>query len=271
MDRPIVLHQMMASDIAPEDLPAFAADLGCRQVSLFTYAPARGIPDGFAFPLVTARNKTAVLRALADHDIAVSGVEFFPIMADIAVSDFAGPLALGREIGARRAVTLIFDDDRVRALDKLGALVELARASDLALGLEFTPLTRGCTSLHEAVWFVDQLDGELGIGVDALHLVRSGGCAADIKKLDAGYFLYTQICDGHGLHVSADYFDEAHNRETPGRGDFPLREILAALPRSIVLEIEVPADQRRGSGVSARQHVAETIATVRSLVAGLSV
>lgn len=274
MARPIVLHQMTAMPVSPDRLPALAASIGCKAVSLFTYTPDSGLPEenaGFSFPLVTDELRESVQATLRDNDVSVSGVEFFPIAADIDVEDFVRSLALGRELGARRAVTLVFDDNPARALDKLGRLCDLAAAQELSLGLEFTPLTRGCVSLQQAVWYVDQIGGgKLGIGVDTLHLVRSGGTAADIRALDGDYFRYAQICDGIGIQQSADYFAETHNRELPGLGDFPLRDILGALPASIPLEVEVPSEVRWEAGVTAEQHARDAVNRTRTIVETLT-
>ena len=270
MNRPVILHQMTAMTVAPAKLPQLAARIGCRQVSLFTFTPNAGMPEenaGFAFPLVTAEVKNDVLAALGEHNISVSGVEFFPITAEIEVETFARSLALGRELGAERAVTLVFDEEGSRAADKLGILTEMAAAEELALGLEFTPLTRGCTSLTQAAWYVDQVGrGKLGIGVDTLHLVRSGGTAADILALDGNYFRYSQICDGRGVQPSADYYGETHNREVPGKGDFPLEDILNALPASIALEVEIPAEESWENGLDPHRHAREAIARAQELV-----
>lgn len=270
MTRQVILHQMTAMGVAPAKLPELAATIGCTQLSLFTYTPSAGLPkenSGFVFPLVTPQMKGEVMAALAEHNVTVSGVEFFPISADIAVADFARSLALGRELGAERAVTLVFDDNPSRAVDKLGTLCELASAEELSLGLEFTPLTKGCISLQQAAWYVDQIGGgKLGIGVDTLHLVRSGGSAADILALDARYFRYSQVCDGQGMQASADYYGETHNRELAGKGIFPLEEILNALPKSIPLEVEVPSEMRWGAGISYDQHAREAIAHAQAIV-----
>lgn len=264
---------MTVMDVPPVRLPALAAEVGCQQITLFTYSPASGLPPenaGFEFPLVTPDQKGPLREALAAHGIGVSGIEFFPITPAIPVTDFAAALALGSELGGTRAVTLVFDEERARAVDKLGELAELAARQGLALALEFTPLTRGCRSLAEAAWFVEQVGVDrLGIGVDALHLVRSGGSAAAVAALDPSYLRYCQLCDGHGLHPSSNYFSEAHDREVPGAGDFPLAELLAALPASTVLELEVPSDQRLASGRSATAHARAVVTRARAMVDAL--
>lgn len=270
MNRPFVLHQITAIEIPPARLPEIAVSSGCDQISLFTYSPTAGLPkenSGYHFPLVTQTTKAAVLTALQEQGIAVNGVEFFPISAEIDVPTFAASLALGRELGAKRAVTLIFDDNASRAVDKLGKFCELARKEDLSVGLEFTPLTRGCGSLQRAVWFVDQLGNDsLGIGIDTLHLIRSGGTAEQLLALDPCYFRYVQMCDGHSLQESSDYFAEAHNREFPGKGKFPLRDILNALPASIPIEVEVPSDSKREAGIPAEQRAKDAAMYARAII-----
>lgn len=208
---------------------------------------------------------------LADNGIRVLGVEYFPITAEARIEDYAAGLALGRELGANRAVTHIHDVDSARAMDKLGQLCDVAAAEGLAVGIEFTGLTRGCLSMARAAWFVDQVGrANIGIGVDMLHLVRTGGTADDVAKLDARYFSYGQICDGHGLHSSSDYMSEAHERELPGAGDFPLVEILSALPESTPLEVEVPSEKRHTAGMPALDHVRDVVSRTRALLLALT-
>jgi sugar phosphate isomerase/epimerase len=122
-------------------------------------------------------------------------------------------------------------------------------------------------SVERAAWFVDQVGRpNVGIGVDALHLIRSGGTPADVARLDGRYLSNAQICDGHGLHRASDYMTEARNRELPGAGDFPLRTLLSALPATIPLELEVPSQKRREAGISAIDHVREAMSRLHALV-----
>lgn len=274
MDRPFVLHQITAIEAEPKLLPGIAALSGCNQVSLFTNSPSAGLPEentGYNFPLVTQNTKQAVQAELRKHDIQVDGIEFFPMSSGIDVRDFTGALALGRELGAKRAVALVFDDNASSTLDRLGEFCNLAEKEGLTVGLEFTPLTRGCRSLQQAVWFVDQVGRKsLGIGIDTLHLTRSGGTVEQLLALDERYFSYVQLCDGHGLQESSDYFTEAHNREIPGEGDFPLRAILNALPASIPIELEVPSDARRESGIPAEERARTAAKYARAIIDSLS-
>jgi sugar phosphate isomerase/epimerase len=164
-------------------------------------------------------------------------------------------------------VTHVHDTDGARAVDKLGALCDLAAKEDLAIGLEFTSLTRGCGSIQRAAWFVDQIKrSNFGIGVDCLHLVRSGGTVENLEALEPRYFGYAQICDGFGLEASADYLTESHDRQLPGDGNFPLEAIIKALPAATALEVEVPSAARLKAGVSALEHARRAMAQARTLV-----
>jgi sugar phosphate isomerase/epimerase len=268
--RPIGLHQISVMDADPLEFVDVAAAAGCDRISIFTFSPVPVLPgqkSRFLFPTVTREMQHAMRQRLVAQGVAVMGVEYFPITGDADVAEYIGGLSLGRTLGAKRAVTHVHDTDGARAVDKLGALCDLAAKEGLAVGLEFCSLTRGCGSLQRAAWFVDQIKRpNFGIGVDCLHLVRSGGTAADLARLDARYFGYAQLCDGFGLAPSTDYITESHDRELPGEGDFPLETILNALPAATALEVEVPSAKRVKAGVTALEHARRAMTRARALV-----
>lgn len=270
MTRWLALHQITAMEASPVELVGIAADVGCQGVVVFTHVPAVGLPNGRpsrAFPLVTPATKRDMQAALRDYAISVGNVEFFPIKADVDVATYREGLALGGELGAARAVTHVHDTDSARAAENLGRLVDLAQEYGLSLGLEFMGLTPGCDSIHKAAWFVEQVNRpNLGIAVDALHLARTGGTPADIAALPAHYFAYSQICDGHGLHRSADYLPEAMDRQMPGDGDFPLLAMIEALPERAALDVEVPSPTLADQGRSAFERAREAVKRSRALI-----
>lgn len=260
-------------DINPVELVDIAIRTGYRHVSLFTNAPE--VPLGeqgsrFVFPTVTQKNKRDVMDRLAAHDLEMLNAEFFLMRPDVALDSYVPGLALGRELGAKNAVTHIFEANPERAVDILGAFCQLAASEDMNVSIEFCQMTPGCKSLEQAVWFVDQVGlPNLGFGICPLHLIRSGGSAADIANLDARYLFYGQINDGLGLHAASTYFDEVHDRQLPGNGDFPLHDILGALPASAPLEMKTPSDSRRHAGISARDYAEDAYRRSRQLVDGL--
>ena len=275
MDRQIILHQLNAPDASLVELIGMAGSNGCSTVSIFGFNGATVLPArnaSLSYPeAVTREIKQDVLHALADNGVAIDGIEFFPLTAEVDLDVYKPALAQGRELGARRAVTHIFIEDDALVVDRLGQFCELAEAEGLKVSSEFCPMTAGNPSLGRARWLVDQVGRDsFGIGVDVLHLIRSGGTAEDVARLEPRYFGITQICDAKGRHVSSDYFGEVHNRDVPGQGDLPLREFLNAVPAAFPIEIEVPAGHRRAAGVSAAGHVRDVLAGARAIVATLA-
>jgi sugar phosphate isomerase/epimerase len=274
MTRPIILHQLNAVGVTPADFIRIAADNDCRHVTLFAYDGGHVLPrsnTGLTYPTpVGAESKEEVRRALADGGVALDGIEFFPLTAEVDLDLYKPALALGAELGARRAVTHIFIQDDALVVDRLGGFCELAEAQGMRVTSEFCPLTPGNPSLERAKWLVDQVGRDsFGIGVDMLHVVRSGASAADIARLEPRYFGVVQICDAKGAHASSDYIKDVHNREVPGQGDLPLHDLLSAVPASLPIEAEVPAAHRRAAGISAAEHVRDVLAGARRVVQGL--
>jgi sugar phosphate isomerase/epimerase len=274
MTRQIILHQMNAAGVEPDDFVRLAADSGCNRVTMFAYNGNATLPStntGLTYPTpISADKKEAVRRALAETGVALDGVEFFPITAEVDFEAYKPALAIGADLGARRAVGHVFIVDDALVVDRIGAFCDLAASFGLRFTSEFCPMTVGNPSLPRAKWLVDQVGrDDFAIGVDMLHTVRSGATAADLAKLDPRYFGIVQICDAQGAGQSSDYIKDVHNREIPGQGDLPLHELLNAVPAAQPIEIEVPAQRRRASGVTAAEHVRDAVAGTRAVVAGL--
>lgn len=274
MDRTIILHQLNAVGVSPAEFVGIAGDSGCTHVTMFSYDGSDALPranSGLTYPTtITPGMKNEVHAALADKGVTLDAVEFFPLTADVDLELYRPALALGAELGARRAASHIFIADDALVVDRLGQLLDIVEEEGLKLTSEFCPMTPGNPSLARAVWLVDQIGREtFGIGVDALHAVRSGATAADLAALDSRYFGIAQICDAKGTHVSDHYIADVHNREVPGQGDLPLHELLSALPVALAIEAEVPAAHCRAAGVTAAEHVRDVLAGTRAVVAGL--
>jgi sugar phosphate isomerase/epimerase len=275
MNRPLILHQLNAVDVSPVDFIGLAAVNDCRLVTLFGFDGATVLPRsnaGLNYPgAITADMKRDLQRSLDEKGVAIDGVEFFPLTAAVDLNLYKPALALARELGAKRAVTHIFIQDDGLVVDKLGEFCALAGAEGLRVSSEFCPLTPGNPSLARAAWLVDQVGRDnFGIGVDVLHVVRSGATAADIARLEPRYFGIAQICDAHGVHASSAYISDVHNREVPGQGDLPLVDLLNAVPAAFPIEVEVPAVHRRAAGVTAAEHVRDVLAGARSIVGKLT-
>ncbi len=274
-ERPIVVHQLNATGVSPAEFIRIVAATGCNLVTLFTFDGGDLVPrtnTGLSYPQpVTPENKAETLAALAETGVSVDGIEFFPLTEDVNLDIYVPALAMGRELGANRASSHLFIRDDSLVVDKLGKLCDLAQREGLTLSSEFCPMTAGNPSLDRSIWLVDQLGRpDFGMGVDTLHFVRSGASMETLAALDPRYFGIAQINDAIGTHTSEDYIADVHNREVPGKGELPLREILNLVPESIKIEIEVPAAHRRKAGVTAEQHVRDVVEGTRAIVAALT-
>jgi sugar phosphate isomerase/epimerase len=250
-------------ELSPLEFVDLAADAGCDKVCLFANWPP-GLPA--ELPTVPRRLGRELTARLADRGLGVAGCDFFPVIAGLDVATYEGSVAFAAELGARHLITAVWDEDPASGVAGLGALSELAAAHGLKVGIEFMGMTPACARLEQAIWYVDQVGREdLGIDVDVLHLVRSGGSASDVARLAPRYFNNAQICDGHGLAVTADYMQEAGaDRATPGKGDFPLREVFAAVPMETPIDLELPSMSRGGADV--RDFVLDAVARTRAIL-----
>jgi sugar phosphate isomerase/epimerase len=106
--------------------------------------------------------------------------------------------------------------------------------------------------------------------IDTMHLVRSGSGAADVANLDPNLIGYVQLCDVPLRPRIADYMQESMTeRMAPGSGELPLRDILAALPRHLVIGIEVPLQSQALAGASPPQRLGRCVEAARHLLTSL--
>lgn len=232
------LGQLTAIDVDPVEYIAIAAATGCQTVSLFvTQAGAQS-----RFPLVTGENCDAVKEQLLATGIQVANVECFMLTPKVNVEDFRAALELGAELGARGATALLYDNDEARVAANLTRLCQMAAEVGLRINIEFMPLAPNWKTLQHTTELIRQLNQpNLGLCIDLLHLIRSGGTPADVAAADAKLIYSVQLCDSLDLSATADYAMEAGvKRLAPGEGKFPTVEFLKALPAGMPLELEVP-------------------------------
>lgn len=261
MTTSLALHHFTIADTSPTELVTIAAETGCDGVCVFVnspFAPAPGqdIPDQ-SFPVVTRTLLPEMRRHLRDCGVSVTNIEFFPLGADLVLESFRDSLAVGAELGAQLAVAHIHDPEPARALESLVRFGELAAEYDLGVGLEFMGLSPPCGTLAMALRYVREAgQPNIGVAVDALHLRLTGGSPANLMEVDPQLLAYAQLCDGPDyseadLPLTTDrYMEEAFERAVPGEGNFPLAELVRALPPQVPLDVEVPLPGLAAQGVS---------------------
>jgi sugar phosphate isomerase/epimerase len=254
---------MNALEVPATELVSMAHELGCQFVCVFVNVPLPDLPFGPVDPDMAP----ALLARLDATGVTVSNVEFFPLTEDVDVGSWRPAVELGAQIGGQRLVTIVEDTVESRAAENLAGLADLAAEYGMKVGLEFMPITPGCTSIHAAAKLI-RLAGRpnVGFAVDCLHLVRSGASAEDVAGMPAELFGYAQICDGLDLDVRGDYMPEVFERTVPGEGVFPIAAILDALPAAVPVDVEVPSTLQAGQGVPALDRARRAANAARELL-----
>lgn len=277
MTRPLALHQSTAIEASPARLVEIAAEVGCEEVGIFVNLPPYLVPGhpispaDFEFEIVGQSHKRGLLDRMRDLGVGVANIEFFGIHPALEEQDYRAALELGGELGARGATVWILDEDEARAVDNLGRFCGVAAEFGLTVGLEFVGFTAPCNTIGSAVRVVDKVGlPNMRLSIDMLSMIRTGATAADVAALPARYFAYAQVADGYGTHMSSTYFKEAMDRLMPGEGDWPLQEILSALPATLPIDVEVPSRVARAAGMSALERSRWAVTATRKLLASLT-
>lgn len=264
----LALDHITLVDSGPFGLVSAASVGGCSGICMFM-EPMAVLPQMPSFDLYGDAGQR---RALKGH-LQASGVSLdlaypFTIAGRTDVSDLRPALACAAEIGAARVNALIYDRDAQRRLDKLAAFGEMAADYGLAVALEFYPVSQ-VRSLAEALDLVQMIGQpeKVGINVDLLHLMRSGGSIGELGAAPPEFILYGQIADGPA-ECAADSLDEEAStaRLLVGDGVFDVAGFVAALPEGCPISVEIPRNAAIGREDAATR-VGRAVQSVRHALA----
>ena len=239
----IALEHLTAIDASPIQLAEAASAAGCDAICLIMQA-MDVLPLMPRFDLITDRaGRAALRRRMEGLGIAVDVAHPFPLGSRTDPASFTQALECAADLRAAMVNVLIFDGEPARRLDIFGRFCDLAATFDLGVGLEFYPVSR-VPALEDALTLVQAVNrpGRVGMIVDLLHLMRSGGSLRALAAAPAGTICYGQIADGP-LTATADLAHEASSaRLLPGEGQFDIAGFIRALPHGCPVSIEVPRD-----------------------------
>ncbi len=254
------LDHLTVFDTSPPELIDIAAWLGVPLVSLFTQLPLQA-----DLPIVTQANKAETLARMRDTGVKLGNMECFNLTPEVVAESFRPAVELGAELGATSLVAInAWDPERNRALDNFARLCRIAAEYGIRTNVEFISMGKVRT-LADAIAFVtDSGEPNVGITVDFLHLIRTGGSAADIRAMDPRLIGYVQVCDGL-LEMPQDQWNDEgfEQRQMPGEGEFPLAELMAAIPPGITIAAEVPHRALRLAGVSPAERARRAVEGTR--------
>lgn len=261
---PLCIEPITADDAAPPALARVAGALGVPAIGVVVQARP-GRPDWQLAGDTLMRRATRA--ACREAGVRVELLESFLLEPHTDIGAFAPALETGAWLGGRVLTLLVRDEDRPRLVDAIHRFLALAGSFGLQALLEFTP-RMSIRTFEEAVVLAGQVNHPaLGIVVDALHLARSGRWHASIGALGSPLVRRVQLSDGpwtlppeQGLHEAMS------ERQLPGAGELPLRELMAAVPAGTPVGVEVPQESARLKGVSALERVRRAVDATRGVL-----
>lgn len=234
---PLCLAHLSLIELAPPALVDVAADAGFAQVSL-RLAPASDTESVHSL-LGGAPMMRETLARLRDRGVQVHDVELVRLSGDTPLAPLEPLIAAA--VGARHLLVAGDDADEQRLAERLHALAELGARYGVGMALEFMPW-RGVRDLPSARRVLHAA-GTGGLIVDAIHLDRSGGTAADLAGLSPAEWAYFQICDAPATRPATEaelLFQARQARLPPGQGGLDLVGMVRALPPGLVVSVETP-------------------------------
>jgi sugar phosphate isomerase/epimerase len=238
---PLGVAHLTALELSPPQFVVGAAEAGFRSVG-FRMHPA--MAGGAAYPSHAGTQTHRELRnLLRDKGVVLNDVEFVQLTPDVDVGSFMRMLEAGADLGAASVTVSGDDPDKGRLVANFAALCDLTAPLDLRVDMEFMQW-RVIGTLAQAKAIVSAAGKpNSAILLDALHLIRSGGAPADVRKLPAGSVKSAQLCDASADPPKTDEAVISEAREgrlPPGDGALPLVELLGALPPGVAFSVEMP-------------------------------
>jgi sugar phosphate isomerase/epimerase len=264
----IGIERLCVFGLPPVQFVDLAADVGCRYLAT-GLTPMRYNPCNY--PRWSLRDDPALRRemiaAMHQRGVSISLCEGFGVRPGADVQEYATDLDVLHELGGQRINVASMDPDFGRTVDQFAAIAAMAAARGIETTIEIGP--GPVPDLRAALAAVRHVGTDnFRLLIDTMHFVRSGSGAADIAALDPRVIGYVQLCDVPLISRHATYMEEAlYERMVPGTGELPLIDLLAALPRQIVLGLEVPQRSLVEAGIGPYERVARCVAATRDLLA----
>jgi sugar phosphate isomerase/epimerase len=269
-DYQLALDFMTAVDLRPVELIAAAAVNGCSRVSLLVHPhPAAALPDHGL--LSDAKVRRDARAAADDAGIQIDMIEAFIIGPDTDIAEFRAAFECGVALGATFVNALVRDPEESRRIDNIRRYCELANQCGLTPMLE--PVgTSSLATFPTAVETLRRVGFEgLVLEVDTLQLVRTNANLQDVAAIDPALIGRAQINDGPLKSTLEPRYEALEQRQIPGEGEFPLLELLQALPRKpLTLGVEVPNRKLREEGVSGAERVRLAVEGARNVLHEIS-
>jgi sugar phosphate isomerase/epimerase len=248
-------------DTAPLGHDVAAANAGFKSVGI--RITGRRPNDPWASVIGNKAAIAELRQRAAGAGVRISNVSAYHMYPDIGEAHLKAIIETVAELGSKIFVANSYDPDEDAYVAKLRTLCQLGRSAGIRVAVEFMRYS-AVKGLFDAQRVIEKVGlPNAGILIDALHLARSGGTPADIRKVPASMVVFAQLCDGKHLAkeptIDELRYEARNGRLFPGDGNLPLREFLAALPEGTEIEYEVPRQDFGGLTLDERAKVAFSV------------
>ncbi|WP_368300387.1 sugar phosphate isomerase/epimerase family protein [Kluyvera sichuanensis] len=246
--RSLSLAALTVLDVSPPEQVRIAALTGYSHVGI-RLLPAT--PDDPNYDMLgDTRTVRETLAALRDTGIRVSDVEIVRLTPDFSLDSLHPFLETAARLEAQQVLVAGNDDNLPRCAENLATLTQAGEAYGLTMNLEPMPWTHLPTLASAQKLIAASGQRNVGILVDAIHFWRAGESLEALSALAPEQLNYMQLCDAPA-RIPTDtqelIYQARSARRVPGEGELDLHGLLAALPPTIPVSVEVPLAGAQGA------------------------
>ena len=246
--RSLSLAALTMLDVPPPEQVRIAALTGYSHVGLRLLPATPDDPDyDMLGDTPTVRETLAALR---DTGIRVSDVEIVRLTPDFSLDALQPFLETAARLEAQQVLVAGNDGEIRRSADNLARLAQAGEAYGLTMNLEPMPWTQMCTLADAQALIAASGQNNVGILVDAIHFWRTGESLDTLATLAPQQLNYMQLCDAPAL-IPTDtqelIYQARSARKVPGEGGLDLHGLMAALPPTLPVSLEVPLAGAQGA------------------------
>jgi sugar phosphate isomerase/epimerase len=242
----------------PDETITAAAKAGFKSVGI--RITGRRISDPYTQVTGNKAMISELRKRVSDNGLHLSNISGYHMYGDVEWSHMKSVVDTTAELGSKIIVANCYIPPEGKTLELFSRYCEYAGKAGIRIAVEFMRYTQVKT-IEMANEMVKQ-SGQANAGflIDPLHLNRSGGTPAAIKKVDPKRIIFVQLCDAKlrtDNPSDQDLMSEARTaRLPPGDGDLPLYDFLDALPPDTEIEFEVPRPEEVGMPLPERAKIA---------------